>query len=68
MTEGSKSSEFKLVMLPVAGALGVALLEWADKLPEWARSENVLISAMQCGTVVIVAYVLSRGIAKTRPK
>jgi hypothetical protein len=63
---GSQTSEFKLAwMVPMAGALLAALLEWADKLPEWAKNPMVLVAAMASITVLAATYILSRGLAKT---
>ena len=63
---GYASSEFRLAwIVPLGTAILAALLEWADKLPAWAQSPVVLSAAMFCGALIVCAYILSRGLAKT---
>jgi len=62
---GHKSSEYRLAwMIPTATALLALVLEWADKLPAWAKTPGVLVAGMACATALGVAYIVSRGLAK----
>jgi peptidoglycan biosynthesis protein MviN/MurJ (putative lipid II flippase) len=66
---GHHTSEFKLAMaLPIATAVLAATLEWADKLPPWAKSPGVLMTAMAAGTILAASYIISRGLAKSETR
>ena len=62
---GMRTSEFKLAwIIPTLATFLALLLEWAGKLPDWAKSPVVLVGAMVCATAIAVAYIVSRGLAK----
>ncbi len=63
-TRGVESSEFKLAVIPLIVGLLAAILTWVDKLPTWAQSPAVLVTAIACATVILAAYIVSRGLAK----
>ena len=65
----SSSTEFRLAwIVPVVGGLLAAGLELADKLPAWAKTPLVLVSAMAMVTLIACAYIVSRGLAKHEPR
>ena len=63
---GADSSEFRLAWItPLVVAVLAALLEFAGKLPTWAQSPIVLSVALFCGALIVCAYIISRGLAKS---